>query len=317
MKNTKSRILILAISATITLSLIAGCTNYTNAVLSGDQSCDVQSEIASEAVFPTPTAVNSEAGNLNTDTTAAAISEDSIPGLSYGNNVPDSDFFISGTFTEDSLKPFHYVPDENTKDKFINQFRKLNAQIDESKEFFGFTVFPMWYSIVCDGVLWELWSDGILIRNEESESGTVRMRADAPELTDSIQSLLSEKLGIVPFEPHMIKNIVSAKLELIMDDQHYEQTVVDLEVLAAIEDLLSSASQADTGCPFNEAYLTLKLAGGNELFLAMSTDDCTTYYVNGRSFYYTPKNIHDAEDWNNNQLLYKYFDEIPIINAHQ
>jgi len=239
--------------------------------------------------------------------------EEDIPGLFYVSDISNSKIYISGFFTENSLKPFYYVPDDDVQDKLISQFKNLNARIDETKDFWLFEKFPLGYHVIFDGVSWELWTDGIFIRNEESESGIVRMRADAMDLAEDIMSLLEENLGILRFEPKMIKSIVSAKLELFKDGQHHEQIVADSDTLAIIEDLLSNASDDISGCPFNVTYLTLTLATGKEIVLAMASDGCPTYYNNGRIFNYKQIDLPRRGDGEVNHIIFKLFNEIQVF----
>jgi len=143
--------------------------------------------------------------------------------------------------------------------------------------------------------------------------------AEAPELTEKILALVRDKLGITPFNPSAIQDIVSARLELqfLGDDKKYTQTITDAEVLTDIESMLSGAENYDSGCPFYEAYMTLTLANGEEVLLAVASDSCCTYFVNGQGFDYKPAHLRGKEDSGYNEMLFKYFNQIPIVNRPQ
>lgn len=107
---------------------------------------------------------------------------------------------------------------------------------------------------------------------------------DAAELLTLVRAV-AEKYGVNMgvFRPDAIQSIISATLSL-RGETH---TVTDPEVLAELEDLLTSATRLRvvTKCP-SEALLTLELESGNRLRIAVATDSCRVYMVDGVYFEY-------------------------------
>lgn len=94
----------------------------------------------------------------------------------------------------------------------------------------------------------------------------------------------------------------------------FSQTVTDEDTLAEIEGLLSKAvtTQPPHDCPFNNAALTLTLADGLEVELALAADSCTIYRVNGQYYEYLPESYREMIiDYPDNSILYGCFNEIP------
>jgi hypothetical protein len=88
------------------------------------------------------------------------------------------------------------------------------------------------------------------------------------------------------FRPDLIQGVVSATLTLDGEDH----TVTDPETLDLLENLLTSATrlQVVTKCPF-AALLTLQLDGGEPVRIALATDSCRVYMVDGVCFEYACK----------------------------
>ena len=217
---------------------------------------------------------------------------------------------VKVTFTEDANYPKYYVPDEDVQMECMPLLMNMKTQ----KLTPGWRKNQKWlgYSVVYNGKEWDVWSEGLLVSYDDGEF----VGATAPEITQMIQKLVQEKLGITPFEPGDINGIISAKLDVQFygKEKQYTQTVTDPQDLAAIEAMLSDVTSIDrSGCPFTEGYLTLTLKSGKTILLAMGTDSCTTYFVNGLTFDYRPADIRGKEDSGvSNSILFKYFNQIPM-----
>jgi hypothetical protein len=256
-----------------------------------------------QASATTPYVANIVAGKQEN-----VYAENDIPGLTY--EEPDSGLYILGYMTQDILHPFYYVPDDDV-------FREIDTLMSaiEIQE-----LSPFWWEgtqplrgcyLVHDGTLWEIWSDGYIVSRMTQNGGY----AKAPELNEKLLTLTRDVLGITQFKPDTIRGIVSAKLDVKFsgDDREYTQTLTDSSALADIEEILSGAVQKDVGaCPFHEAFLTLKLASGEDVLLAMASDSCRQYMVNGLGFDYKSAAQHEKEDSGSNMVFYKYFDQIPM-----
>ena len=160
--------------------------------------------------------------------------------------------------------------------------------------------------------MWEAWSNGIVVSRI---AGGVY--AEAPELNERILVLMRDMLDITPFEPNTIQGVVAARLDVqfIHSSRKYTQTVTDTTSLASIEALLSDAGRSDmSACPFYEAFMTLSLANGEEIFLALASDSCCEYMVNGQGFNFKPSELRFLEDSGGNEILFQYFDQIPMAS---
>jgi len=234
-----------------------------------------------------------------------------ISGLSF--DEPPSNTYIFGYFTHDGRHPFYYVPDDDAIGELIGLINEMDIH----------ELTPMWWQghdkllgcfLVHDNKYYEVWSNGVvaLLSSETSEGGY----AVAPELNDKFQWVMQNTLGISPFEPETIKGIISARLDhqFLGDDHKYTQIVTDPAALSEIESMLSNAGRDGmSGCPFYEAFLTLALANGEEIFLALASDSCCEYMVNGMGFNYKPAELRGVLDSGGNEMLFKFFDEIPIL----
>jgi len=234
-----------------------------------------------------------------------------IPGLTYIQ--PLNGICIRGYFTQDMENPFYYVPDEQTVSELISMVSNLKPV----------ELTPMWwkdmkcepmmgYDLVCGDVWWVIWSNGIVVEYGSEKPGCVV----APELTEKVQALARDKLGTTPFDPHIIKNVASARMDFqyYNDDVKHTQTITDTAILADMESIMSNAGNVNglTACPFNEAFLTLTLANGEEILLAIASDSCPVYVVNGQEFDYRTATYRGKEDSGWNNILYEYFDQIPL-----
>ena len=225
----------------------------------------------------------------------------------------ESQVSIAVAFTENAHGEWYYVPDDTgVQTALISRLQGIETQ----------PLTPMWwegaqplgYGIVYDGKRWELWTGNTLVSHMDY------VRATAPEICGAVEQIVKDKLGITPFDPGGIKGIVSARLDVQFygTEKQYTQTVTDPQALAEMEALLSDAVHSDAGCPFREGYLTMTLESGETVLLAMGTDSCTTYYVNGMMFDYRPAALRGKEDTGaDNSIIFKYFDQIPIETRGQ
>jgi len=254
---------------------------------------------------------------------AASVSRHAaIPGLL--SEEPSGGLYILVYFTQcDSSsaccpQPFYYVPEKDVQMELASLMGGLPKKKLDLPLRFNENWARLGYSVVSDGVHWDVWSNGVLVSSMENDGDTWAVSdevyVDAPELVGRIQALVRERLGIVPFEPKTVRGIVSARLDVQFAGakEKYTQTVTDTAALADIEAMLSGAVPEDTGCPFAEAYMTLTLESGEEVLLAMASDSCCAFFVNGQIFNYKPARLRGKEDSGHNEMLFKYFDRIPM-----
>ena len=303
MKLTKTRIFALLLTLMMVFALVA-CSDSINNNSGDGNSIPPASN--------TPSSENTEtlaSGTPSDGEDTLPSEEPTIPGLLY--EQPSGGLYILGNFTEDSLHPFYYVPEDEVISDLTSLITDLNIQ--ELAPGWGEGLQPLLGCyLVCEDTWWEIWNNGIVVSRMSADGGY----AEAPELTEKILALVCDKLGITPFNPSAIQDIVSARLELqfLGDDKKYTQTITDVKVLTDIESMLSGAENYDSGCPFYEAYMTLTLANGEEVLLAVASDSCCTYFVNGQGFNYKPAHLRGKEDSGYNDMLFKYFDQIPVEN---
>lgn len=82
----------------------------------------------------------------------------------------------------------------------------------------------------------------------------------------------------------------------------------DAEDFAALEEMLVRAQDMGgmlAGCPF-DAVLTVTLADGREIELALATDSCCVYRVDGRDYAYA-QNLRTADGSADNAVLFSLF----------
>lgn len=215
----------------------------------------------------------------------------------------------------------YYLPDAQTCDRLrsmIGALRRDDIHEDMRDYIDGHTFSGV--SVCCNGEHWAIYSGGLVVGSEWS--GEVRGMLDTDEaLCELVLGLVREELGMTPFfDPAAIKDIVSATYDYAyreresMENGEYaesepirgSQTVTDLELLAELEELLRSGKDlgiGGAGCPFDNV-LTLTLKDGSTARMAVATDSCAVFLVDGRFFstdipdVITPR-IHD------------FFDQIP------
>jgi hypothetical protein len=107
---------------------------------------------------------------------------------------------------------------------------------------------------------------------------------DAAELLALVRSAAKRYgVNVGTFRPDLIEGIVSATLTFAGG----EYTVTDSQVLAELEELLTSATmeRVVSECPF-AALLTLELEKGDSVKMVFATDSCRVYMVDGVCFEY-------------------------------
>ena len=261
-------------------------------------------EALTEAFTEAPEEASEESSEKPTEVGA-------IPGLTY--EQPTDGVYIRGYFTKDIIHPYYYVPDEKTVNEILNIINNLETTELTPKWWEGKQTEPMLgYDLVYGDMWYVIWSNGIVVAYGNENPGY----SVAPELTEKLQSIVRENLGIAPFDPGSIKNVAAARLDfqVLNGDLKYTQTVTEPAALAHIESAFSKAGNVNglTACSFNEAYLTLTLAGGEEILLAIASDSCPMYVVNGQEFDYRPAELRGKEDGGWINILYKYFDQVPL-----
>lgn len=168
------------------------------------------------------------------------------------------------------------------------------------------------------GLEWQILSDGSLYHYSADENGYTEIYAVNNDLCEKILQIVARDLGIVPFNPKSVKNIKSAELTVAFGnnkEKEYKQTVTDSSALSTIEKLFSEAEvvHGGSGCPFTEGLMTLILEDGQQIKIAMATDSCCVYFVNGIYFDYKPAEVRKKEDTGvYNNIVFDYFNEIPV-----
>jgi hypothetical protein len=159
---------------------------------------------------------------------------------------------------------------------------------------------PLGYQIISDNYAWEVWSCGnVVIFNPDNVESPYEAK-HLPLAVELAKEIVSN-FGIIPFEPSVISDVVSARLDMDINNTQYSQTITDSAILASIEGMLSEARHDWTvGCPAG-ALLTLTLATGEEIMMQMAVDSCMVFYVNGQIF------LRSGD----NEAFYAYFDQIP------
>jgi beta-lactamase regulating signal transducer with metallopeptidase domain len=124
---------------------------------------------------------------------------------------------------------------------------------------------------------WQLADSGALL-------GSKQRRVEAPDAAalSALAAPVIKQYYDSAYRPDMVDGIVSATLEV----SGRTCAVTDAAALSKLENLLSTAKElrAGAGCPFG-AFLGLETKNGS-IALALATDDCATYFVNGVYYEY-------------------------------
>jgi len=168
----------------------------------------------------------------------------------------------------------YLAPDE--QEKWLSALERAAQSAVEGKSWLD-SELSLGVYIVWQDEYWQFTESGALLHHSR---GRVEPE-DAAALYSLLQPI-TEKYGIGAFRPEMVRNLVSATLEY-----REKRTVTDADMLSRLQDMLSGATEirGGTACPF-DAILSLELADGKTLHLAMSTDSCAAYMVNGVYFDY-------------------------------
>lgn len=212
--------------------------------------------------------------------------------------------------TEKGGEPEYLSPDPPFQERLITlldhqdnrQFPETEFRKDAGEYGYGFTY---------DGYVYEIWSEDTVVARPEIAEGDI-YRFKNEELCRAVSDYVRLNTGITVFSPEQIEKIVSA--ELVYQDYH-EKTVIssmrieDADQLAVLEGWLSRAVLTNGGsaCPFAETLLQLQKADGETMTLAMASDSCNMYFVNGR--YYQYRDVSD------NEPFFTLFETDPIIRA--
>lgn len=125
---------------------------------------------------------------------------------------------------------------------------------------------------------------------------------------DEKQEPDTEETGIVPFSSEDIENIEKAELVYRDNKSHeidYYERIYSPESLEIPENTLCNITHyGDSSCPFYEFFLNIETSDDSRMTLAMASDSCNAYFVNGRYFNY--------ESSTGNQVFYTLFPHAPI-----
>lgn len=114
--------------------------------------------------------------------------------------------------------------------------------------------------------------------------------------------------GIVPFSEKELTGSVEAELTYFDRESReleYRERIYQPEELEKLEGLLGNVTNhGDGACPFDEFYLDMIREDGSEQRLAMASDSCNIYFVNGRYF--------DFEACGGYDSCYGFFPHAPI-----
>jgi hypothetical protein len=215
------------------------------------------------------------------------------------NEVPNTALYIMCFFTEDHWNPYYYIPD----DEFIIEFLSYINEDLPSDEFrldgsIHAEAYPLGYHIIYDDIQWEVWSSGNIVTHNRDESMFVFI--DMPEVVNHLRNLMYD-IGIYEFNPSIIRQILSAKTEPLSEGFHdfKEYTLTDETKLNELADMLSAANNSlPMACPIDEVFLIITLLSGEHIKLAMSSDSCNYFFINGQMFTFKIKE---------NAYWYEYF----------
>ena len=207
---------------------------------------------------------------------------------------------------------YYYVPDDSVQ----AELQQLMAGLDETK---GISEGAqeggrmIGYSLCYEGNTWDVYEDGSLYYYQ-SDDDTLEVTEALEEnaaLCDMAAGILKEKLGYEPVDPSRIRDITSATMVYTerkggKEGVPQSQTVTDPAVLGQIEKLIRQARylHGGSGCSFYEAVLTVTLSSGEEIRMALASDSCEVFLINGMYYDYQPKG--------GGGQLFQYFDRIVV-----
>ncbi len=203
--------------------------------------------------------------------------EGTLGQYSYDNRVqikePDEGIYLRFRLTSDYGNWGYYMPSDqgtwqDTFEKVMSRAKKGSWRDDE-------TSYGIWLSYM--GETWQFTEDGSLVSfNLGRIDG-----ADTPEI-QALVTPIAQKYGVTMFKPSDISDLTSATMMF----NGKNQTITDSTALSALEKLLTDVTEyrGGTACPFG-AFLTLTMQN-DAITLAVATDSCCVYMVNGVCFSY-------------------------------
>lgn len=215
--------------------------------------------------------------------------------------------------TEQANREVYYVLDDKLQKELSPLLNNIEKKPRTEVVFKG--RYYTGINIVYQGLEWQILSDGTLYY---FSSGDIDYLSANKELCEKVLQIAERDLGIVPFNPKIIRNIKSAEFTAAFSNNKervFTQTIKDSSALTAIEKLLSEAEiiHGGSGCPFTEGIMTLELENGQPIKISMATDSCCAYFVNGMYFDYKPEESRGKEDSGiTNNIIFKYFDKVPV-----
>lgn len=221
----------------------------------------------------------------------------------YDEAAPLSDAFkIEFQTTGDTNHKYLILPHE-VQDKLISVFnnprtpQEVNEEFWQSRETSGFAV-------EYQGCRYDILMDGMIVAYP-IEDKIYAFKNNA--LCDLVIMYAETEAGIKCFYQTEIKDITKATLTNNKTNKSW--TIKDEDKLIFLEELLASAESeyGGSGCPFGEYTLKLKKSDGTELTLAMASDSCRAYTVNGRYFDYGRNQYPD------NRVFYELFDDEALV----
>lgn len=207
---------------------------------------------------------------------------------------------------------YYYVPDDSVQ----AELQQMMAGLDETKgvpEDSQQGGRMIGYSLCYEGNTWDVYEDGSLYCYQ-SDDDTLEFTEALEKneaLCDMVAGILKEKLGYEPVDPDRIRDITSATMVYTRrrggnEGVPQSQTVTDPAVLRQIEKLIRQARylHGGSGCSFYEAVLTVALPSGEEIRMAVASDSCAVFLINGMYYDYQPKGAGGQ--------LFQYFDRIVV-----
>jgi len=233
-------------------------------------------------------------------------------------NEPVDDKVCLGIFPTEQITEGYYIPDEESQKELMRRMDALNKET--MPEGILKKRYSLGINLAYQGLEWQILNDGSLYYYgiQEQTQEDIWYFAEDSALCELALQIAERELGIVPFDPAIIKAIKQVELTVAFSNKKekvYKQVITEDTALAVMEKLLSEAEviRGGTGCPFTEGIMTLKLENGMQIKLAMATDSCCVYYANGIYFDYKPTENRGEEDSGiYNNIIFDYFDEVPI-----
>ena len=206
--------------------------------------------------------------------------------------------------------PAYIIPDQEFQ-------ARLLALLGDSqnRQFLDGGIWPgtdeLGFGFSYDGYRYEICNQDIIVARPEAFEGE-HYYVENQELSDTVKDYVRLETGITAFLPEHIGDVISA--ELIYKDRESgavlaSERIDDREQAAAIAGWMKRAVivNGGTACGFTDCELKLEEADGRIVTLAMASDSCNMYFVNGRYFQY-----RDVPD---NASFFKLFEVNPIIRA--